>query len=79
MRLRSRSGVFGSRQSHGKSTARSRMCARFVSSSRRRSSSRQQEDRVGLGDFDFGRDLDALWGVPAHNRFIVKVNYRLGP
>jgi hypothetical protein len=39
---------------------------------------RQQEEEVGLGDFDFGRDLDALWGSPAHNRFIVKVNYWLG-
>jgi hypothetical protein len=39
---------------------------------------RQQEEEVVLGDFDFGRDLDALWGSPAHNRFIVKVNYWLG-
>ena len=38
----------------------------------------QQEGRVGIGDFDFGRDLNALWGVPADNRFIVKVNYWLG-
>jgi hypothetical protein len=39
---------------------------------------RAQDGEVGLGDFDFGRDLDALWGVPAHNRFIVKVNSWLG-
>jgi len=39
---------------------------------------RQQENEVGLGDFDLGRDVDALWGSPAHNRFIVKVNYWLG-
>jgi hypothetical protein len=39
---------------------------------------RQQDGEVGVGDFDFGRDLDALWGLPAHNRFIVKVNYWLG-
>ena len=39
---------------------------------------RQQEGKVAIGDFDFGRDLDALWGVPADNRFIVKVNYWLG-
>jgi hypothetical protein len=39
---------------------------------------RQQEDEVGVGDFDFSRDLDALWGSPAHNRFMVKVNYWIG-
>ena len=39
---------------------------------------RQQEGRVDLGDFDFGRDLDALWDAPAHNRFIIKMNYWLG-
>lgn len=39
---------------------------------------RQQEGEVELGDFDFGRDLGALWGLPAHNRFIVKMNYWLG-
>ena len=39
---------------------------------------RQQEGEAGLGDFRFGRDLDALWDAPATNRFIVKVNYWLG-
>ena len=39
---------------------------------------RQQRGRVGLGDFDFGRDLGALWDAPADNRFIVKVNYWMG-
>jgi hypothetical protein len=39
---------------------------------------RQQEDEVRRGDFRFGRDLDALWRAPAHNRFLVKVNYWLG-
>ena len=39
---------------------------------------RQQEGSVNLGNFDFGRDVDALWGAPADNRFILKVNYWLG-
>jgi hypothetical protein len=39
---------------------------------------RQQASRVGIGDFDLQRDLDALWGVPADNVFIIKVNYWLG-
>jgi hypothetical protein len=39
---------------------------------------RQQDDEVGVGDFRFRRDLDALWRAPAHNRFLVKVNYWLG-
>ncbi|MBT8487651.1 MAG: hypothetical protein KJO65_02375, partial [Gemmatimonadetes bacterium] len=39
---------------------------------------RQQAGRTSYGDFDFGRDLGALWGAPAENRFIVKVNYWLG-
>jgi hypothetical protein len=39
---------------------------------------RQQEGDGTVGDFDFGRDVDALWGAPADNRFIVKVNYWLG-
>ena len=39
---------------------------------------RQQERGDGFGDFDLGRDLDALWGAPAQNRFIVKLNYWLG-
>ncbi len=39
---------------------------------------RQQQGRVGVGDFDFSRDLDALWGIPADNRFIVKANFWFG-
>lgn len=39
---------------------------------------RQQVGRRTFGDFDFGRDLGALWEAPAENRFIVKVNYWLG-
>ncbi len=39
---------------------------------------RQQVGRTSYGDFDFGRDLGALWGAPAENRFIVKMNYWLG-
>jgi hypothetical protein len=39
---------------------------------------RRQVDRVGVGDFDFGRDWGALFDAPADNRFIVKVNYWLG-
>lgn len=39
---------------------------------------RQQAGRSSFGDFDLGRDLGALFGAPAENRFIVKVNYWLG-
>ena len=39
---------------------------------------RQQEGDAASGDFDLGRDLDALWGAPAQNRFIIKLNYWLG-
>jgi hypothetical protein len=39
---------------------------------------RAQRGESELGTFDFGRDLDALWGAPADNRFILKVNYWLG-
>lgn len=39
---------------------------------------RRQSDRVLLGDFDFGRDLDALFAAPSDDRFIIKVNYWLG-
>lgn len=38
---------------------------------------RNQSDRARIGDFDFGRDTGALFGAPADNRFIVKVNYWL--
>ncbi|MBI4522102.1 MAG: hypothetical protein HY701_14795 [Gemmatimonadetes bacterium] len=39
---------------------------------------RRQQGNASAGDFDFGRDLDALWAAPADNRFIIKVNYWLG-
>ena len=39
---------------------------------------RAQRGDARVGDFDFGRDLDGLWGAPADNRFLVKVNYWLG-
>jgi hypothetical protein len=39
---------------------------------------RHQAGRTSVGDFDFGRDARALFDAPADNRFIVKVNYRLG-
>ena len=39
---------------------------------------RQQQGTATVGDFDIGRDVDALWGAPADNRFILKVNYWLG-
>ena len=34
--------------------------------------------RENVGDFDLSRDLNALFGAPAENIFIVKVNYWLG-
>ena len=39
---------------------------------------RRQSDRVLLGDFDFGRDLGALFDAASDDRFIIKVNYWLG-
>jgi len=39
---------------------------------------RRQADRALVCDFDFGRDAGALFGAPADNRFIVKVNWWLG-
>jgi hypothetical protein len=39
---------------------------------------RLQDSEVSLGDFDFSRDADALFRTPAHDRFIVKLNYWLG-
>ncbi len=39
---------------------------------------RRQSDRAAVGDFDFGRDAHALFGAPADDRFIVKVNYWFG-
>jgi len=34
--------------------------------------------RAGVGDFDFGRDWDALSGAPADNIFLLKISYWLG-
>lgn len=39
---------------------------------------RRQSGSSLTGDFDFRRDFDALFGIPADNRFMVKVNYWLG-
>ncbi len=39
---------------------------------------RRQSERASVGDFDFGRDLDALFGAPSDNQFIVKVNWWFG-
>jgi hypothetical protein len=39
---------------------------------------RAQEQEGRLGNFDFGRDLDALVGAPSENVFMVKVNYWFG-
>ena len=38
---------------------------------------RTQEDEIGNGRFDLGRDVSALLRAPAENAFIVKVNYWL--
>lgn len=39
---------------------------------------RQQSQSVAMGDFDLARDAEALFGLKADNRFIVKMNYWLG-
>jgi hypothetical protein len=39
---------------------------------------RRQSERASVGDFDFARDLRALFGAPSDNQFIVKVNWWLG-
>ncbi|MCH7530381.1 MAG: carbohydrate binding family 9 domain-containing protein [Gemmatimonadetes bacterium] len=39
---------------------------------------RQQFSSVPIGDFDLSRDAGALFGAPADNRFIIKMNYWLG-
>ena len=39
---------------------------------------RHQAGSSSVGTFDFDRDVDALFGWPAENRFIVKVNYWMG-
>jgi hypothetical protein len=39
---------------------------------------RSQSHQAEVGDFDFTRDTGALFGAPADDRFIIKVNYWLG-
>jgi hypothetical protein len=39
---------------------------------------RTQDNEVGIGDFEFSRDLGEMFDAPADDRFIVKVNYWLG-
>ena len=39
---------------------------------------RRQSDQATVGNFDFGRDVGALFDAPSDNRFIVKVSYWLG-
>jgi hypothetical protein len=39
---------------------------------------RRQAGSESVGDFDFGRDLSALFGTPSDDRFMIKVNYWLG-
>ncbi|MFG1690980.1 DUF5916 domain-containing protein [Gemmatimonadota bacterium] len=39
---------------------------------------RRQAGSIAAGDFDFGRDLDALLAAPSDDRFMIKVNYWLG-
>ena len=34
-------------------------------------------DQEGLGNFDFSRDLDALFGAKSDNIFLVKMNFWL--
>ncbi|MGE0159590.1 MAG: DUF5916 domain-containing protein [Gemmatimonadales bacterium] len=39
---------------------------------------RTQDEEVGIGDFDFSRDVGRMFRADADDRFIVKVNYWLG-
>jgi hypothetical protein len=39
---------------------------------------RRQGEEVSAGNFDFGRDIAALFNAPAENVFMIKVNYWLG-
>jgi hypothetical protein len=39
---------------------------------------RRQAGRVGVGDFDLRRDVDALLRAPSDDHFMIKVNYWLG-
>jgi len=36
-----------------------------------------RQDEQNIGDFDFGRDVDSLFGAESENRFIVKVSHFL--
>ncbi len=36
-----------------------------------------RQDRESVGDFDFGRDVDSLFGAESENRFIVKLSHFL--
>ena len=36
---------------------------------------RLQDDEASIGDFDFGRDVAALFDAPAVNAFMIKLNY----
>jgi hypothetical protein len=38
---------------------------------------RQQRGSAAVGDFDFRRDLDALWGLESENMFMLKFDYWL--
>jgi hypothetical protein len=38
---------------------------------------RQQRGSEAVGDFDFSRDLGALWGLESENTFMVKFDYWL--
>ncbi len=37
-----------------------------------------RSDRFGDGDFDFSRDVDAMWGATADNIFMLKATYWIG-
>ena len=38
----------------------------------------RRSGQVAVGDFDFGRDADALWDAPSDNIFVLKISYWLG-
>jgi len=40
--------------------------------------SRSDSGYAGNGDFDFGRDVDAMWGARADNIFMLKATYWIG-
>ncbi len=35
-------------------------------------------DEASLGNFDFGRDIRALFDTPTENIFLLKINYWIG-